>query len=560
MPDLRWFELFLPRGLDLGAVTALIRPLASRPRMGMLLPRMPVVVFECWSFAGELHWLLGVESIIAARVPSELEAQLPGLSLVEQDEPRRPVLAVAVDLRLQGLSNPLRVDVAAAVSAGALRTLGGLHRQELAVVSWVLGPSQQRRHRPVEVGLGQVLGLRPLPEETAQDRQFWKAKTAESLFAARGRIGVKASSQRASVILRSLASALAIANASHAELRASSPSARKARQLHEVFRPSFTTWGCVLNAAELATLLAWPLASVDVPGVMGRHVAPAPPNLLVPADRMATNRTLGTSLHPADGGQLVRLPIETCLHHVHVVGPTGSGKSTLLTELVRADAASGRAILCIEPRGDLTTDILTRIPEHRRNDVVIIEPGVSHPVGVNPLAGPVDQAERRADELVNLFQAWFGSNIGPRSRDILLHCLIALARLPDGTLADLPTLLTSTPFRRKALGKVSDPLVLNPFFAWYESISEAERSQAVAPVLNKARSLLSPSATRRFLGQATPKFDLEDCFVSAGSSWSISTPAYLARRTLVSSAASLPPSCGQRSNAGRRCQPNDAIR
>lgn len=512
MPDLTWHQIFPPCDLDVSAVTALLRPLANRPRVG-IWRRTPVVVFECWGIQGELRWLLGVETMLAARLPGELQAQMPGLGLIEQAEPQRPVPAVAAELRLQGLSNPLRLDVAPAVSSGVLSTLGGLRRGEHAVVQWVIGPAQQRRQRPVRLTIGEALGLKPMPEENAQDRQFWKQKTAESLFAVRGRIGVKASSKRANTVLRSLASSLAIANAAHAELRVGISSARKARQLQRVYQPSITTWGCVLNGAELATVLSWPLANIAAPGVLGRHVAPVPETLLLPPDAETKDRMLGVSLHPADHGQLVRMPVETCLHHVQIVGPTGSGKSTLLTEMVRADAAAGRAIFVMEPRGDLVADILAAgIPEQRRNDVVVIEPGASHPVGINPLYGPIAQAERRADELVNLFQAWHGTNIGPRSRDILLHVLIALARLPDGTLADLPMLLTNARFRRDVLATVNDPLVLTPFFAWYEGISEAERSQAVAPVLNKARGLLSPSATRRFLGQATPKFDLDDLF------------------------------------------------
>jgi hypothetical protein len=35
-----------------------------------------------------------------------------------------------------------------------------------------------------------------------------------------------------------------------------------------------------------------------------------------------------------------------------------------------------------------------------------------------------------------------------------------LARTPDGTLADLPMLLTNGRFRRRVLGDVNDPLVL----------------------------------------------------------------------------------------------------
>jgi hypothetical protein len=232
----------------------------------------------------------------------------------------------------------------------------------------------------------------------------------------------------------------------------------------------------------------------------------------VPAGSTTTNRILGASLHPADKGQWVRVPDSTNSVHWHVTGTTGTGKSTMLANWARADIAAGKSVFVMEPRGDLIRDILAGIPDGRRDDVVVISPGDSRPVGINPLHGAADQAERRADELLHLFEHWFGSGVGPRSRDILLHCLIALARSADGTLADLVPLLTQRQFRKRLLGEVGDPLTLNPFFAWYEGLSEASRDAAVSPVLNKARALLTPTATRRLLGQAEPKFGLEDLF------------------------------------------------
>jgi hypothetical protein len=95
---------------------------------------------------------------------------------------------------------------------------------------------------------------------------------------------------------------------------------------------------------------------------------------------------------------------------------------------------------------------------------------------------------------------------------VLLHALITAARLPDGTLTDVPVLLTNPTFRRKALSKVNDPLVLAPFWARFDSLSEAERGQVVAPVLNKVRAFLSRTPIRRMLSQSAPRFALDELF------------------------------------------------
>jgi Type IV secretory pathway, VirD4 components len=169
-------------------------------------------------------------------------------------------------------------------------------------------------------------------------------------------------------------------------------------------------------------------------------------------------------------------------------------------------------VLVIEPKGDLVNDVLARVPAHRRDDVVIIEPNAERSVGFNVLAGERDQAERRADQVVSLLAELHHGNLGPRSTDVALHAFTAVSRLSDGTLCDIPMLLTSPPFRRQVLTKVSDGLVLGPFFAWYDSLSDAERGQVVAPLLNKLRAFLSRDALRRMLGQAAPKFTLDELF------------------------------------------------
>jgi hypothetical protein len=143
---------------------------------------------------------------------------------------------------------------------------------------------------------------------------------------------------------------------------------------------------------------------------------------------------------------------------------------------------------------------------------VVIDPADANQVGFNPLIGPAESAERRADELVGLFHEMFGSAIGPRSSDVLFHSLLTAARMPDGTLADVPALLSNADFRRRALAKVSDPLTLGPWWAWFDSTSDGEKQQIVMPVQNKLRAFLSRQAIRRMLGQAEPKSSFDEMF------------------------------------------------
>jgi Type IV secretory system Conjugative DNA transfer len=515
MADLQWFEVNPPRDLDLTAVTAVVRPLADRPRTG-LGGGVPLVVFELWSVGGTIRYLLGVDHRLRKNVPIELTAQLPRLGLVPIKRVIRPVLGLAADVRLHGTSAPLRLDMASSVSAGllaALRELDG--SREAAVVQWVLGPAHSRRARPSPFSVATSLGLRAPDKPDAASARAWRDKTSEPLFAVRGRIGaVGKTPARAYRIIRSLSGALRLADSQHAAVRVGKASPGRARKLHEA--ASALAWS-LMNAAEIASILGWPLGEVPSDGlpVVGGHVNPVPASLRLPenvaADRPG-ERVLGESLHPAERGELVTVPVKTSLHHMHVIGPTGSGKSTLLTGLITADIAAGRSVLVIEPKGDLVNDVLARVPEHRRDDVVLWEPNAARSVGFNVLSGPRDQAERRADQIVSLLAELHGASFGPRTTDIAIHAAMTASRLPDGTLCDIPFLLTNPAFRRSALTHVSDPLVLGPWWAGFDALSDAERGQHVAPLLNKLRPFTSREALRRMLGQAAPKFDLAELF------------------------------------------------
>jgi len=59
------------------------------------------------------------------------------------------------------------------------------------------------------------------------------------------------------------------------------------------------------------------------------------------------------------------------------------------------------------------------------------------------------------------------------------------------------------------IGKLDEPVALEPFWAWYEGLSPAERAQAVGPVLNKLRTFLLRRRLRNVIGQADSTFSME---------------------------------------------------
>lgn len=73
------------------------------------------------------------------------------------------------------------------------------------------------------------------------------------------------------------------------------------------------------------------------------------------------------------------------MEHTHLIGPTGSGKSTAMQHLILSDIKAARSVIVIDPKQDLVSSVLSRIPEERAGDVVVIDPSSPCPVGFNPL-------------------------------------------------------------------------------------------------------------------------------------------------------------------------------
>jgi DNA helicase HerA-like ATPase len=107
--------------------------------------------------------------------------------------------------------------------------------------------------------------------------------------------------------------------------------------------------------------------------------------------------TLGSNV---ETGAPVRLNAEARQRGSYVVGLTGTGKTTLLLNIVVADMEAGDGLCLLDPHGDLTEDLLVRVPEHRERDVILFDPAdVDRPFGLN-LFECADPANPHAVDLV----------------------------------------------------------------------------------------------------------------------------------------------------------------
>ena len=275
----------------------------------------------------------------------------------------------------------------------------------------------------------------------------------------------------------------------------------------------FLARGALLSTAELAGVAHLP-TDTSVPGLVRAGARPAAPAPAVPRGGENT-RVVGDS--DARSHRPVALGVVEARQHTHILGKTGSGKSTLLANLVLQDAEAGRAGLVIDPRGDLITDILSRLPEHAVNKVVLFDPDDNAlPPRLNLLQG--GDADFTSDTVVGIFRRIYAEYWGPRTDDILRAATLTLTRAKDPslTLGDVPRLLSDDALRADTMAQViarnGDDAALSDFWRWYSGLTVSARSSVTGPVLNKLRTALLRTWVRQVVASGPSTIDLPKLF------------------------------------------------
>ncbi|MDX6295958.1 MAG: hypothetical protein QOH50_5211 [Kribbellaceae bacterium] len=261
--------------------------------------------------------------------------------------------------------------------------------------------------------------------------------------------------------------------------------------------------GDLLSVPELAALAHLPTDDA-IPGV-----ARAGAKALAPPPGIATPGPGAKPLGVTDSGhpRPVALRVSDARHHLHVLGATGSGKSTLLAQMILADADAGRGIVLIDPKGDLVTDVLSRLPRSAAERLVLVDADSrARPPCLNPLDG--GDTDVIVDNLVSVFRRVYSAFWGPRTDDLMrAACLTLRAQHGVTTLAELPKLLTDPAFRSRVTTAVTDP-VLQGFWSWYDELTDSARAQVISPLMNKLRAFLLRPFVRDALAAGRSTVDL----------------------------------------------------
>ena len=506
-------SLRLPHGLSIEDVAAWLGTVHSHTTAGRWrLASATPIVWEVSATRHGLRHLLWVLKRMRTGVLAGLQASFPGIRAEDTPDDRvaKPRLQIAAELRLSTLRRPLAIERATATTTAFLASLQPLYGAEEIRVQWVLSgaatpPLIRTPRRTREGGLPWWLDSQAPPD--ADDIRAHRAKYTHLLLHACARIGVAAATRaRARALLGRVWGPLRMLNAPGVKVgrRWWIPSRLAVSRLRRVAWP-FGHWPLLLNTREAAGLIGLPAGNAYIPGLMVgscRQLAPPP-------DMPTTGVVIATSNYPGMRRPLALLP-EDRLRHMWVIGPPGVGKSTLLGNMICHDITAGFPLLLLDPGDDLVRDVLARIPDHRHEDVLVLDPtDIACPVGFNILqvGHGVHARELAVDTIIHIFSDLFKSSWGPRTADVLRASLLTLTSTTaaDGsafTLCELPELLTNTAFRRSITRQTHLAGGVREFWAWYDNLSDTERAQVIGPVMNKLRSFTLKTPLRLILGQS----------------------------------------------------------
>lgn len=480
-------SLTFPRTAAADQTVAAVRSLAGLlPPWWWALFGTPDVTLELRASSEGIAHILTMPRTRSEYVTGALRGAIPGLRITEC-EAADSRFDLVRELRPTG-SGRLRTDEPEATNTAILASLQPLTDSEQAAVQYVIVPTG----RPLLPSLGALLDWlwQSAPENP-------EAESVEPDFAAAIRVGVTAASdpRRGQLMARLLGSFHGL-NGGARLTRRLVPNLVTAPAMQRAARPGSSS---TVAADELAAALGLPLGGPELPGL----TLAASRELSAASQIARRGLVLGDSTVAGDERPLA-VTLDEARRGVHICAPTGAGKSTLLTGLA-AQLAADRfrpGLIVIDSKGDLIDDLADRIPAERREDVIVFDPADrERPVGFN-LIGGSGEGDLVVDHVVTELRNRYGAaGLGPRSEDILRAALTTLTSSKgDYTLCEVEPLLGNPAFRQKLLGELDEP-VLEAFWGWYGSLSDAARAEAIAPLANKLRTYTLRRRVRAVIGQ-----------------------------------------------------------
>lgn len=500
--ELVWREMVWTRPYKLETVWETLSHLAA------LSPR-GAVIWEIRSQNGKVSYLLGAAARYIRNIEEAVKAH-GDIQFHEVGEEKRTAVTTARQLRISHPTLSLKTDVTESVIRAGLAALTEDKSGTEMAIQIVLGRAYAPSPVPTNLADPNATWLQILlgdvQKASAESRKSVREKAEQHTFQAVIRIG--AAGENVNARMHSIISAFKILEAAGVRIHADTAKPSDLNTAHVPWH-----FPLILSVKEAANFMLFSAGDEELPGTPGLHPKlTLPPHWYRNPTNQKNDRSFAICMDTINPKRLSISPKDS-LEHCHLIGPTGSGKSTAMLHLILADITAGRSVLVLDPKADLITSILERIPEARAGDVVIIDPSDPCPCGFNPLAfKEYGSPSLIADAILSVLKEIFSDCWGIYTQDVLTAALLTLTDTDNATLLWLLPLLTDEGFRRRITSKVKDRMALRPFWEQFEALRDTEKRQQISPVLNKLRQLTLRPGLRNILGQAKPKFSLTDLF------------------------------------------------
>lgn len=220
--------------------------------------------------------------------------------------------------------------------------------------------------------------------------------------------------------------------------------------------------------------------------------------------------TLGRDIQT---GEVVTLSEEARYLSLYILGKTGTGKSNLLAQIACQDIGNGDGLCLLDPHDDLAAYVLARVPYHRVDDVILLDPtDVERPFGLNPFACLEPHNFLKVTSTADNFIAALGGLAefadifasAPRMKNVLHHMALTFVVNQGHTLAEAPEFLSNADFRLRFYDALRpDHLPVLRFWERLDERPKREQRDMVESSLNKLERFQSNPLMRAIFGQPT---------------------------------------------------------
>lgn len=267
---------------------------------------------------------------------------------------------------------------------------------------------------------------------------------------------------------------------------------------------------CILNTAELATIMHFPNKMVNTPHINWLLSKRAPATAGIPS---AGDLWMGNNFY-RDVNKPIFMMRDDRRRHTYMIGKTGAGKSYFLQQLALQDIMNGEGLAFLDPHGDSAEWLLERIPPHRIEDVIYWDPSdTERPFGFNIIEFYDEQDKHRTvNSVLGMMQKMFDPHnqgiTGPRFERAVRNSMLTVMEEEGATLVEVLRILSDQNYANKKIPNIKDDLVRRYWTDEMANTQEFHKSEVLGYIVSKFDRFVTNKLMRNIFGQSKSGFNI----------------------------------------------------